>query len=102
MAVKSTYLAVWDLTSTRRPDWRNSFTPTERQRRLTWGFQNAQMWIFRHFCVVWGISPMMGWLVRTAGVFYQIQAGLLASLNRPYSGMDLVHLRVVAMERLWE
>lgn len=57
MAVMSTYLAVWNLTS---PDWRNSFTPTEKQRRLTWGFQNAQIWIFKQFCVVFLNPPHNG------------------------------------------
>lgn len=55
MAVVSTYLAVWDLTSTRSPDWRNSFTPTEKQRRLTWGFENAL-----NTCVVFLSPPHSG------------------------------------------
>lgn len=43
-----------------------------------------------------------GFSCASPGFFYQIQAGLLGSLSRPHSVMDLVHLRVMEMERLWE
>lgn len=87
MAVVSTYLAVWNRTSTRSPDGRYSFTPTRKQRRLPWGLKCSNVDLETFLCRLHNrffIHSTMGLMVvGFSWDFYQAHAGVLGSPKCP-------------------